>query len=211
MKNKLKTTFYILFLILFIAGCDSNQPLKALSSDAVILSFGDSLTFGTGADKAESYPALLQAALSQQVINAGVPGEISGEGRARLPELLAETQPQLVILCHGGNDIIRKLNHQQIKKNLTNMIETIHASGAQVMLVAVPEPNILMNPPDFYQDLADEFQLNLEKEVMADILSTPKLKSDPIHPNAAGYRLMAEAILQKLVDTGAVKVTKLSP
>ncbi|HSG92900.1 MAG TPA: GDSL-type esterase/lipase family protein, partial [Methylotenera sp.] len=139
------------------------------------------------------------------------PGEISGEGRARLPELLAETQPQLVILCHGGNDIIRKLNHQQIKKNLTNMIETIHASGAQVMLVAVPEPNILMNPPDFYQDLADEFQLNLEKEVMADILSTAKLKSDPIHPNAAGYRLMAEAILQKLADTGAVTATELSP
>lgn len=200
-----------MFLILFIAGCDSNQPLKALPSDAVILSFGDSLTFGTGADKSESYPALLQSALSQQVINAGVPGEISDEGRTRLPELLSEIQPQLVIICHGGNDIIRKLNHQKIKKNLTNMIETSLASGAQVILVAVPELNILMNPPDFYQDLADQFQLNLEKKVMAEILSTPQLKSDPIHPNAAGYRLMAQAILQKLADAGAVTATQVSP
>lgn len=209
MENKLKTIFCVVFLILFIAGCDSNQPLKALPTDAVILSFGDSLTFGTGAETSESYPALLRAALSQQIINAGVPGEISGEGRARLPKLLADIKPQLVILCHGGNDIIRKLNHQQIKKNLTNMIETIHASGAQVMLVAVPEPNILLSPPDFYAELAEQYQLNLEQDVVAKILSTPKLKSDTIHPNAEGYRLMAQAILNKLAAAGAVTVTKL--
>lgn len=201
---------YALFLMLFIAGCDNTQPLKSLPADAVILAFGDSLTYGTGADKTESYPALLQTSLSQQVINAGIPGEISGEGRARLPQVLAEIQPQLVILCHGGNDLIRKLNPQQIKKNLANMIETIQKSGAEVLLVAVPEPNILLSPPDFYQELAEQYQLNLEAEVVADILSSRKLKSDPIHPNAAGYHLMAEAILQRLADAGALTVSKLS-
>lgn len=88
------------------------------------------------------------------------------------------------------------------------MIETIQNTGAQVLLVAVPEPNILLSPPDLYQELAEQYQLNLETEVVADILSTPELKSDPIHPNAAGYRLMAETILQKLAEAGAV--TKLS-
>ncbi len=210
MIKTLKTMLYALFLILFITGCDNAPPLKKLSDDAVILAFGDSLTYGTGAGKNEGYPALLQASLSQQIINAGVPGEISGEGRARLPELLAKVQPQLVILCHGGNDLIRKLNQQQIKKNLANMIETIQASGAEVLLVAVPQPNILLSPPDFYQDLADTYQLNLEDNVIADILSSPELKSDPIHPNAIGYRLMAEAILLKLADSGAVTVEKLS-
>ncbi len=208
-KKQLKTIAYILFLICFISGCDNTPPLKTLSEDAVILAFGDSLTFGTGAGEAQSYPALLKASLSQQVINAGVPGEISGEGRARLPALLAEINPQLVILCHGGNDLIRKLNKQQIKKNLANMIETIQNTGAQVLLVAVPEPNIMLSPPDLYEELAEQYQLTLETDVIADILSTRKLKSDPIHPNAAGYRLMAEAILQKLADAGAV--TKLSP
>ncbi|MEX1199706.1 MAG: arylesterase [Methylophaga sp.] len=211
MKIILKTIFYLLFLMLFISGCDKSLPLKTLPADAVILAFGDSLTYGTGADKAQSYPALLKASLSQQVINAGVPGEISGEGRARLPELLAEINPQLVILCHGGNDLIRKLNKQQIKKNLANMIETIQNTGAQVLLVAVPEPNIMLSPPDLYEELAEQYQLNLETDVVADILSSAKLKSDPIHPNAAGYRLMAEAILQKLADAGAVADSVLSP
>ncbi|MDX1572686.1 MAG: arylesterase [Methylophaga sp.] len=210
MVKTLKTMLYALFLITFITGCDNAPPLNKLSDDAVILAFGDSLTYGTGAGKTEDYPALLQASLSQLVINAGVPGEISGEGRARLPELLAQVQPQFVILCHGGNDLIRKLNHQQIKKNLANMIETILASGAQVLLVAVPEPNILLSPPDFYQELADEYQLNLEANIITDILSSPELKSDPIHPNAIGYRLMAEAILLKLAESGAVTVEKLS-
>lgn len=210
MKNKLKTMHYALFLILFITGCDSPPPLNNLSSDAIILAFGDSLTYGTGADIAESYPALLQASLSQQVINAGIPGEISGEGRARLPALLEQIKPQLVILCHGGNDLIRKFNQQQIKKNLANMIETIQQSGAEVLLVAVPEPNILLSPPGFYQELADEYQLNLEQEVVAEILSNRDLKSDPIHPNAIGYRLMAESILTKLATAGAVTTAKLA-
>ncbi len=208
MKKQLKTFIYIMFLMFIISGCDSSTPLKMLPADAVILAFGDSLTYGTGAAKEQSYPSMLAASLSQQVINAGIPGEISGEGRARLPGLLAETNPQLVILCHGGNDLIRKLNQQQIKKNLANMIETIQNTGAQVLLVAVPEPNILLSPPDLYEELAEQYQLNLETEVVADILSTPELKSDPIHPNAAGYRLMAETILQKLAEAGAV--TKLS-
>ena len=199
-----------MFLMFIISGCDSSPPLKTLPADAVILAFGDSLTYGTGADKQQSYPALLEATLTQPIINAGVPGEIIGEGRARLSGLLAEAKPQLVILCHGGNDLIRKLNKQQIKKNLANMIETIQNTGAQVLLVAVPEPNILLSPPDLYEELAEKYQLNLETEVVADILSTPELKSDPIHPNAAGYRLMAETILQKLADAGAVTVTKLS-
>lgn len=207
MKKQLKTIFCGLFLILVITACNSNHPLNTLANDAVILTFGDSLTYGTGADEAESYPALLAASLSQQIINAGVPGEISGEGRARLPQLLAEVQPQLVILCHGGNDLIRKLNQNQIRKNLANMIETIQASGAQIILVAVPEPNILLSPPDFYAELAEQYQLNLEQDVVAEILSTPKLKSDPIHPNAEGYRLMAQAILNKLNASGAVTVT----
>ena len=90
------------------------------------------------------------------------------------------------------------------------MIETIQQSGAQILLVAVPEPNLLLSPPALYQELAEEYQLNLEQEAVAEILGTRALKSDPIHPNAAGYRLMAESVLQKLADSGAVTVTKLS-
>ncbi|MCX4189251.1 arylesterase [Methylophaga sp. OBS3] len=210
MKNKLKTIAYGLFLIAFVAGCEASHPIPSLPSNATILAFGDSLTYGTGADKTQSYPALLADALSMTVVNSGVPGEISEEGKNRLPEVLTEVQPQLVILCHGGNDLIRKLNQAQTKNNLIDMIETIQASGAQVILVSVPEPSILLSPPAFYEELAETYQLNLVKNIVSDVLSSPKLKSDPIHPNADGYQMMAQAILEKLAESGAVNVTKLS-
>ena len=103
---------YKYFLIVCIGifplvGCDQpSDKLKPLSQDAVILAFGDSLTFGTGAAPEQSYPSLLAEMTNLKVINAGVPGEVSSDGKKRLAKLLEETQPDLVVLCHGGNDLV---------------------------------------------------------------------------------------------------------
>lgn len=204
MINILKTISTGLFFIVFVSGCDSTEPLKPLASDAVILAFGDSLTYGTGAAKTESYPALLQQQLNMTVINAGVPGEISSEGRSRLPKLLDEVKPDLVILCHGGNDLLRRGSPVQLKRNLDNMIKQITDQGIAVLLIAVPEPNIMLTPPSLYQELAEHYKLNVDLETMPHILSNRALKSDTIHPNAAGYRLLADAIIEKLETSGAI-------
>lgn len=201
----LKTLSTGLFFIAFVSACDSTEPLKPLANDAVILAFGDSLTYGTGASKTESYPALLQAELNMTVINAGVPGEISSEGRARLPKLLDEVRPDLVILCHGGNDLLRRGNPDQLKRNLHNMIQQITDRGIAVLLIAVPEPNIMLSPPALYQELADKYKLNVDTETMPQILSNRALKSDAIHPNAAGYRLITDAIIEQLQSSGAIE------
>lgn len=206
MMKKLKTTATALFLITLISACDTSEPLKPLSQNDVILAFGDSLTYGTGAPNIESYPALLQNILGITVVNAGIPGEISSEGRARLPKLLDEIKPSLVILCHGGNDLLRKGNLQQLKRNLHNMIKQTHARGVPLILIAVPAPNMLLTPPALYQELAEEFRLNIDTEIMTQILSDRTLKSDAIHPNAVGYRILAEAIAEKLEIAGAVEL-----
>jgi len=97
----------LLYLLLF--SCGQEQPqLDKLSKDAVILAFGDSLTYGTGAKPAESFPVILEKLSNRKVINAGIPGELSSSGLDRFPEVLDKQQPELVILCHGGNDILRK-------------------------------------------------------------------------------------------------------
>lgn len=184
----------LLFLFFLMAGCDSTPPISRLSSDAVILAFGDSLTRGTGARIEQAYPTILQELLGREVINAGIPGEVSAKGLKRLPQVLEEYQPDLVILCHGGNDFLRRMDRDQTIANLRAMITLIQKSGAEVVLVGVPQFGFALYPPKFYREIAREFKVPYEDKIIGELLSDRALKSDNIHPNAAGYRLMAEAI-----------------
>lgn len=195
---RLTVLLILLTGLLFGQGCDRTPPLPKLSGDAVVLAFGDSLTFGTGATAGESYPEVLQTLLGRRIINAGVPGEVSAEGLARLPGLLEANAPDLVILCHGGNDFLRRHPHGEVAANLRAMIELALSRGAAVVLVGVPQLGLTVQPPDFYPELAKEFALPYEGEILHDLLTDRELKSDTIHPNATGYRRMAEA-LQKLI------------
>ena len=204
-KASLKN-FLIACLLAFLTACSDSQPsLSPLAEDAVILAYGDSLTFGTGANTdTESYPAVLAQLTHRQVINAGVPGEISSEGLDRLINMLEQHQPDLVILCHGGNDLIRRLDKHQLKNNLSRMIELIQQHDAQVMMIAVPTLGLGLTVPDLYTQVALQHQLPIEMDVLVDVESQSALKSDPIHPNAEGYRIMANQIYQLLQQTGAV-------
>ena len=186
----------LLLAILLLGGCDSSPRITALPPGATILAFGDSLTHGTGAPPGQSYPDVLAERLGHPVINAGIPGEVSAAGRARLPQLLSETRPALVILCHGGNDFLRRLDRPATIANLQAMIEACRASGADVVLIGVPELGIMLRPPEFYAELAKQYALPYEGEILSDLLRDRDLKSDTIHPNAAGYRLMANALEQ---------------
>jgi lysophospholipase L1-like esterase len=197
----------VLCLLVLTSACGSGEPsqqLEALGQDAVILAFGDSLTYGTGAKhQTESYPAVLAQLSGKTVINAGVPGEVSGEGLSRLKSLLSEHQPDLVLLCHGGNDLLRKLDTGKLKDNLQQMIQLIRAQGADVVMLSVPKPGLFLKPAPLYSELADRQQVLLENEIIADVESERALKSDAIHPNAAGYRLIAERLHQLLSQAGA--------
>lgn len=100
--------FVLLICLLVLSACDSDpQQLKQLRPNDVILAFGDSLTLGVGAEAKLSYPAQLSRLLARKVVNAGVSGEVSAEGARRLPDLLDRYEPDLLILCHGGNDLLR--------------------------------------------------------------------------------------------------------
>jgi len=196
-----------LILILLITGlsaCESSPQLTPLSNNAIILAFGDSLTYGTGADKQQAYPAQLQKMTSKTVINAGIPGEVSQTGLVRLAALLKQHQPELLILCHGGNDILRHSNLKQTKDNLQQMIDLARASNTQVALIGVPKFGIFLSPADFYQELADSNQLPIENSALSEILADINLKSDQIHPNSKGYKLFAERIYSLLIHSGAI-------
>ncbi|MDT8370638.1 MAG: GDSL-type esterase/lipase family protein [Gammaproteobacteria bacterium] len=200
MKYLLQKSSIIIFVLLFVTACSEIIPrLSPLNDDDVILAFGDSLTYGTGSNSAtESYPAVLQSLTGKTVINAGIPGEISQAGLERLPHILDQTSPKLVILCQGGNDLIRRLGHSQLENNLQQMIQLIQAGGAQVILVAVSALGLTLDVPDLYQNLATEHTIPIEADVIRYVEMKASLKSDQIHPNAQGYRLIAEKIYQLL-------------
>lgn len=186
-------------------ACASEPKLPRLSSDALILAFGDSLTYGTGAAPVQSYPAVLETLIGRRVINAGVPGEVTAEGLARLPELLKRERPDLLILCHGGNDLLRRFDQEQTKRNLEAMIKMAKDRHIAVILIAVPAPGLMLKPPALYEEIADDQKLPLEDEILETILSDGTLKADYIHPNASGYRLLAESISALLKKSGALE------
>lgn len=204
MKPLLRTCC-LLLLAFALAGCGGSSPkLSRLPADAVVLAFGDSLTFGTGAQPEASYPAALEKLIGRKVWSAGVPGEVSAAGLARLSSALDYYQPRLLILCHGGNDFLRKLGDAQAAENLRAMIRLARQRGIEVVLVAVPKPGLFPSPPDFYAGIAKEFGLPYEDAALKSILRDNELKSDIAHPNAKGYARLAEAIAALLKKSGAV-------
>jgi lysophospholipase L1-like esterase len=201
----LKRLAFAPLLIAALLGCGERVPrVPAVAPNEVIVAFGDSLTYGTGATESESYPAVLAQLIGRSVVRAGVPGEVTAQGLARLPQVIAEHRPALMIVCLGGNDMLRKVDEAQVKKNLGEIIQAIRSRGIAVVLVGVPKPALITSAPAFYGELAKEFGVPYEGKVVTDVMYQIDLKADPIHPNAKGYRRIAEAIAELMKKAGAI-------
>ncbi|QSX35536.1 arylesterase [Shewanella avicenniae] len=192
----------VCLLLLAITAC-SGPSLPPFDSQATVLAFGDSLTAGVGAAEGEDYPAQLAHLCGCQVINAGISGETTAEGVARLPEVLDETQPDLLILLEGGNDILRNQPMVNTQQNLASMIVAAQSRGISVVLLSVPEKSLLLSASPIYQTLADEFNVPLLNDTLPSLLRKSSLKSDAVHLNAAGYQQLALEIFSKLQQEGA--------
>lgn len=187
-----------------LTGCGGGPSLPPLGSSDLILAFGNSLTRGTGTRLENSYPSVLQKNTGIPVINAGIPGEVTAEGLKRLPALLNQHRPDLVVLVHGGNDILRRKSAQAARDNLEKMILLIRASGAEVVMLGVPQFGLIPSSAPWYEELADLHEVPLDADIIPDLQKAPRYKSDPIHFNADGYRLMAEAVETLLREHGAL-------
>ena len=199
---------YLLLLnivILITSGCgEKTTPLPLLANGSVILAFGDSLTYGYNANRSESYPAKLEVLTGLSVINAGVSGEVSEQGLKRLPKALDEHHPQLMILCHGGNDLLHKKDLKEMESNIRSMIQLSLDRGIPVILLGVPKPGIFLSSFDVYEKIANSMDIIFIEDLISDILGDKSLKSDSIHPNKKGYNVMAEEIYSLLLDKGAI-------
>ncbi len=195
---------------LALVACGKRKAVRAtaVTSGAVVLALGDSITHGTGAAPDAAYPAQLARLTGWDVINAGVPGDTTAQVLERLPTLLAEHAPALVIVSAGGNDFLRHLPEADTEANLRRIIALARAAGAQVLLVAVPRPTLAaavgagLSDHPLYDKLATELALPLHAGGWARVLGDEQLKSDQIHANAAGYRAFAVGLAATLRHTG---------
>jgi acyl-CoA thioesterase-1 len=187
-----------------LAGCSRGLALPRLEPTDVILAFGDSLTFGTGASAEQSYPAVLEALVQRRVVREGYPGETSAQGMERLPALLDQHTPKLLLLCMGGNDMLQQVDARITEQNLRSMVSMARSRGIAVVLIGVPQLQLLGGTAPFYRTVADAERIPLEEEALSSVLRRAAYKSDPIHPNAEGYRLLAQALADLLRRSGAV-------
>lgn len=194
---------WVILVTLLLCGC-GGEKLQALGSEDVILAFGDSLTAGKGVSQEHAYPNILSEITGKKVVNAGISGETTEEGLARLADVLDEVDPALLILFEGGNDILRNQDLSKTQANLSAMIVMAKERGVQVALVGLPRKQLFSSTAEFYNDLAESHELPIEDEIVASLLRQPKMKSDSVHFNRNGYRALAQAIADMLKEAGAL-------
>jgi len=163
-----------------------------------IVCFGDSLTRGHGAQPQESYPAVLAGLLGREVLNRGRDGETSESALERLDGDVLAAAPSVVVITLGGNDILQRLPIAETVGSLRIIFDRILAAHAMVVFLAIHPPFVSDERMDKTKDLCRELGVLYVDSVMNGVWGDRKLMSDNIHPNAAGYRLVAERVRDAL-------------
>ena len=199
--------FLALSTALAVAACSRKRKLDAVAPGSTVLALGDSITFGTGATPETSYPTVLAGLTGWKIVNAGIPGDTSAGALARLPALLKEHEPKLVLVSIGGNDFLRKLPDAETRRNVHAICREA-AAAALVVLIGIPQFSVVaavarsLSDHPLYEEIAKELKLPLHGGGWASVLSDSTLRSDPIHANAQGYAKFARDLADTLKDVG---------
>jgi len=187
-------------LIIFLVSIWVCQPRIANigSKGENIICFGDSISQGTGATPGNDYPSLLSQRLDIPVINAGVNGDTTRDALARVDEDVLQRNPRLVIIEFSGNDFLRNIPREETLHNLDELTRMIQREGAMVVLAEVAAGRFGDAYLEGFKRIANKRRALLMPNIMRGIFFNPSLKSDEIHPNDAGYRLMADRIYKAI-------------
>ncbi|MDD4909102.1 MAG: GDSL-type esterase/lipase family protein [Candidatus Omnitrophica bacterium] len=159
-----------------------------------IICFGDSITFGFGAPAGQSYPDFLSQKIDIPVLNAGVEGDTSTQAMFRIYSDVLSRDPLLVIIEFGGNDFLRSVPPENTVANIENMVKAVNGAGAMVALVELSTRNIMKRHSQEIRQLARKHNCILISAILDKIIADPSLKSDFVHPNAQGYKAIAERV-----------------
>lgn len=176
------------------AGCQKREIKNIDSGGATIVCFGDSMTFGYGVAPGEDYPSRLSEMLSMPVINSGIDGDSSPEALKRIQADALDRNPLLVIVEFGGNDFLRKIPLDVTVSNISQMVDMIQQKGAMCAIVDISSGMFFGEYRKAFGRIAKEKGALFVPAVLNGIITNPQMKSDFLHPNASGYRMIAERV-----------------
>jgi len=169
-----------------------HPPVKNVRpSGENIICFGDSLTYGTGASQGMDYPSQLSRLIGKSVINAGIPGDTTASALSRLERDVLSRSPKIVIITLGGNDLMRGVSREEAFRNLKSAIVAVQDRGSLVIVGGIDLSIRGRGYSEGYRKVSEETGAVLVPDVLKDILGNSARMSDPIHPNDAGYAVMA--------------------
>jgi acyl-CoA thioesterase I len=199
-----------LLLAVLLFACDSRPKETPIPRGAVVVVLGDSITAGYGLNADSAWVMHLSQATGWQVVNAGVSGDTSAQGLARLPGLLQEHRPAAVIVELGGNDMLRRTGEAEVAANLEAIVNAVRAEGARPVLLAIPKPTVAgaafgtLSDAPLYGELAARAKLPLVGDAVAEVLSRSEWRLDALHPNAQGHRELAARVIAKMRRLGLI-------
>lgn len=191
-KNKLLFVAFVAFIAL--SGCAKREIKNIDAKGKNIICFGDSITFGYGAEPGEDYPSRLAKMVSIPVINSGISADTSIDALKRINSDVLEKEPLLVIIEFAGNDFLKKVPMEVTLANVREMARFCQASGAMVAIADISAGMFLREYRIALSKLARQEQAIFIPGLLSGIITNPSMKSDFLHPNANGYRIVAERV-----------------
>ncbi len=188
----------LILAIIFTTGACGPKVANLGTTGKNIICFGDSLTAGYGAKPGEDYPAVLSNILGQPVINAGVSGHTTRQALERLQADVLDNDPKLVIVQFGGNDFFRKIPKNETRDNLDQIVLQIQGKGAMVAIAGVRIGLLVDEYDDIFEQVARDRKCIYIPNIIKDIFTDPAKKSDEIHPNALGYKIIAQRVYERI-------------
>ena len=177
--------------------------VNAPPAGSTIVVFGDSLVAGVGGDEPGGFVTKLEERLGLPIINAGQAGDTTEDALDRLPSVLAY-DPDIVLILFGGNDALRRTDPTVTFANLRTIITTFQENGAVVYVLGIRGGFLARQYKREFSAIASEMGVLYQPDVLAETFGRPALMSDTVHPNEAGYALIADQLepkLRQLLDT----------
>ncbi len=205
MSKKLLVILCVGILILATVGFSmfsgpsiKNAPVANMP-DVKIVAFGDSLVQGVGATEGNDFVSRVSAKIGRPIVNLGKSGDTTRSALTRLDLLLAEN-PDVVILLLGGNDYLQRIPKEETFANLGTIVSRVQDSGGAVLLLGVRGGAIRDTYETDFADFARANQTGYVSNVLDGLLNDRDLMSDAIHPNDAGYEIIAERVAKELLN-----------
>ena len=206
-KKNFLTVLVFVLLAIIVVGCSEKKSQIKIEK---VLLFGDSLMSGYGLPEDDHLSVVLEKSLKSdgneiQIFNGSISGDTSSDGLDRIEDELSDASYDLIIIGLGANDMLRRINPDQTKQNLEDIINIIVNNDIKIILagmVASPTNGLSYKKKfdKIYPDLSKKFELELIPFLLKGVALNPSLnQADGIHPNEKGVLIISETLKDSIL------------